>query len=414
MNDDAILSSLGVPLATPFNWGNEPQCSASAVEPNSLSATPSGLDSLVHFVKEDGGSSDVNVGGASDDAKLKNVLKSLLANAKVPLTTASLLPESTANSKRYEELMKTNDIFSRDVSIRGRSDRACAELTVASKSSLFGSILRIFDMTESDLKMAADTKKVAPSGSPPSGVAPFLPFSSPAAVEEVNDSMIAKAPILSTAEIVRSCHLTASPGDIHIEGNHSKEAWDMMRKTLPTMPLLKATNPDVSLELRSYGRVRPLIESGKMDRKETPDSMDLDNDFRRKVLNLERIFCSSLPFASETVPSKKQSPEMTFIFQKYMPRRKLCPHIGEGGFKEELTLMISGHLQQNSQHFKAETIKKQEGTTEGVSDVVRAAAAASSPPNNSGGVGGGTSPKRKSVDCPGSLPKKKKLSDADD
>jgi hypothetical protein len=201
---------------------------------------------------------------------------------------------------------------------------------------------------------------------------------------------------------------------VHIEGNHSKEAWDMMRKTLPTMPLLKATNPDVSLELRSYGRVRPLIESGKMDRKETPDSMDLDNDFRRKVLNLERIFCSSLPFASETVPSKKQSPEMTFIFQKYMPRRKLCPHIGEGGFKEELTLMISGHLQQNSQHFKAETIKKQEGTTEGVSDVVRAAAAASSPPNNSGGVGGGTSPKRKSVDCPGSLPKKKKLSDADD
>lgn len=213
MNDDAILSSLGVPLATPFNWGNEPQCSASAVEPNSLSATPSGLDSLVHFVKEDGGSSDVNVGGASDDAELKNVLKSLLANAKVPLTTASLPPESTANSKRYEELMKTNDIFSRDVSIRGRSDRACAELTVASKSSLFGSILRIFDMTESDLKMAADTKKVAPSGSPPSGVAPFLPFSSPAAVEEVNDSMIAKAPILSTAEIVRSCHLTASPGD---------------------------------------------------------------------------------------------------------------------------------------------------------------------------------------------------------
>ena len=32
-----------------------------------------------------------------------------------------------------------------------------------------------------------------------------------------------------------------------------------------------------------------------------------------------------------------------FIFQKYMPRRKLVPRI-EGGAKEELTLMISGHM----------------------------------------------------------------------
>ena len=31
-----------------------------------------------------------------------------------------------------------------------------------------------------------------------------------------------------------------------------------------------------------------------------------------------------------------------------MPRRKLVPHI-EGGYKEELTLMISGHMQQPQQ-----------------------------------------------------------------
>mmetsp|Transcript_20137 Transcript_20137/g.41396 ORF Transcript_20137/g.41396 Transcript_20137/m.41396 type:complete len:643 (+) Transcript_20137:106-2034(+) len=40
--------------------------------------------------------------------------------------------------------------------------------------------------------------------------------------------------------------------------------------------------------------------------------------------------------------------DVRFAFQKYVPRRKLCPHI-DGGVKEELTVMISGHFQQQYQ-----------------------------------------------------------------
>jgi hypothetical protein len=73
--------------------------------------------------------------------------------------------------------------------------------------------------------------------------------------------------------------------------------------------------------------------------------MDLDLDFRRKVLNLERAFTSSLPFTS----TKQSALEIPLVLQRYVPRRKLCPRIETEGVKEELTLMISGHVQQESQ-----------------------------------------------------------------
>lgn len=153
------------------------------------------------------------------------------------------------------------------------------------------------------------------------------------------------------------------------ESSGSHEGWQQLRDTLPILPLLKATNPNESLELRCYGRVKPLIKLRQTERKD-PDTMD-SNDivFRKKVLNLERIFSSSLPYAvpstSERLTAKLSEASSTKVsesteeaeskkatvktnlpsFEKYCPRRKLVPHI-DGGYKEELTLMISGHMQQ--------------------------------------------------------------------
>lgn len=185
------------------------------------------------------------------------------------------------------------------------------------------------------------------------------------------------------------------------------------------LPLIKATNPGETLELRCYGRVRPLVdpglkrgEKGHGKRKQYPDSMDRDEAFRRKVLNLERIFCSSLPYSSPCMAmrmSSKLSPEpvgapspskvtatsssvasqkkagtttqvqmvsndLPFAFQRYVARRKIVPHI-VGGAKEELTLMISGHMQQ-PQHTPGPKSKAGQKQKAAAASKAKAAAAA--------------------------------------
>ena len=209
-----------------------------------------------------------------------------------------------------------------------------------------------------------------------------------------HSAVIMSEPVLSAAEIVRSVHLSCRPGDIPAgmdskeyvlaalcflasrvaylredEGDRptlgSREGWKQLRATLPVLPLIHATNPGDNPELRRYGRVRPLIVPGKTARRAS-ESIDHDPAFRQKVLNLERAFSSSLPFVppsmvsrppstvrptSDTLPpseatkASRKCKELPFLFQRYVPRRKLLPHI-EGGAKEELTLMISGHMQQ--------------------------------------------------------------------
>lgn len=304
-----------------------------------------------------------------------------------------------------------------EVSIKGLSDRAVAELNVQSRTSLFGSILRLFDMPRNEELTGniseGDKKNGICDEGAGNGATTEVAVVATVAPEEgeaSTDPMIMKEPILSTAEIVRTVHLTARPGDIpagmdskeystaalHFlssyipyihedeidyrekEDGSSQEGWDQLRNTLPILPLIKATNPGASLEQRCYGRVKPLIKLGHKARKQSPDSIDQDEEFRRKVLNLELIFASSLPYSSQymlerlssvldsgptrpaslsmesaaaTNPIKSTTQQQSFgndlpfAFQRYVPRRKLVPVI-EGGAKEELTLMISGHMQQ--------------------------------------------------------------------
>ncbi|KAL7507336.1 hypothetical protein ACHAXN_004540 [Cyclotella atomus] len=404
-NFDPLLQSLGITSAAPFNWGDEPHAKLEPKKP-AAPATLSGLDSIKQYVQD-------------KDDPVKRVITSLLVKANVPLTVKSS-GDNSARKRYFGLLEEDGDISSRDVSIRGLSDRACAELTVESRSSLFGSILRIFDMTKEDKEMVASgasapadeakavavtqqtastednipvATKVAAAPKQTDGScaapknqsnavkteAPIIPAISPEITEAAKkNTFIFQAPILSTAEIVRSCHLAASPGDIppdmdskqytmaalHFLSSHvpmisehddeikrdksqSMHSWKLVKDTFPILPLLHPINPQASLEKRVYGRVKPLVELGKVERKECPDSMDLDLDFRRKVLNLERAFTSSLPFTSNT--SKQSALEIPLVLQKYLPRRRLCPRIETEGVKEELTLMISGHVQQESQ-----------------------------------------------------------------
>lgn len=359
--DELALSHLGIVNSAPFDWGSDtPQ---DVVAPSSSkmgrllvdqmpSNNTSGLDSLKKILN----SNDNNSG----HQKSKDLLRSLLGSHNISISPESPVSQSSATAdmseSRYNQvLIGDGDIASRDVSIRGLSDRAVAELTCEGKTSIIASILRLFDMDRASSSVSYDKKKLWP---PPQPIQ--------------KDPMIMDVPRLSTAEIVRSVHLTASPGDIpagmdskeytlailHFLSSHvpflsenesdyrkkdddnnysssSEEGWEMLRRTLPVLPLIKATNPEQSLENRVYGRIRPLVKLGQSERKQYPDSVDKDIGFRRKVLNLERIFNSSLPF-----PMKEFEP---FVFQKYMPRRKLVPHI-EGIAKEELTLMISGHI----------------------------------------------------------------------
>ena len=362
-SDEAALASLGIQKRAPFDWGDTPKhylpYKKGSVDQMQYSA-PSGLESLKQFV-----TAKNNNLGDDGHQKSKDLLRNLLDSHNVRVSPEEPSTTSTKGGRYNQLLLSETDsvIASRDVSIRGLSDRAVAELTCDSRTSLFGSILRLFDMDRGDVGGNDEKKK------------------QPQSQEQQKDAMIRDAPILSTAEIVRSVHLTASPGDIpagmdskeytqaalHFLSSHvpiiseneseyrkhddetSSEGWEMLRRTLPVLPLIKAINPKQSLENRSYGRVRPLITLGKSERKQYPDSVDMDMEFRRKVLNLERIFTSSLPF-----PMKEFEP---FAFQKYMPRRKLVPRIEGGGAKEELTLMISGHMQQshNTQGPKSKT-----------------------------------------------------------
>lgn len=363
--DDVALSHLGIVNSAPFDWGSDtPQ---DVVAPSSSktgrplvdqmpSNNTSGLDSLKIFLN----SNDDN--NNSGQQKSKYLLRTLLGDHNISISPESESPVSqssataTNSESRYNQVLIGEGIIaSRDVSIRGLSDRAVAELTCEGRTSIIASILRLFDMDRESSSIYYDKKKLWP---PPQPVQ--------------KDPMIMDVPRLSTAEIVRTVHLTASPGDIpagmdskeytlailHFLSSHvpflsenesdyrkkdddnnysasSEEGWEMLRRTLPVLPLIKATNPEQSLENRVYGRVRPLVKLGQSERKQYPDSVDKDIQFRRKVLNLERIFNSSLPF-----PMKEFEP---FVFQKYMPRRKLVPRI-EGIAKEELTLMISGHI----------------------------------------------------------------------
>ncbi|KAL3760587.1 hypothetical protein ACHAWU_009548 [Discostella pseudostelligera] len=445
--DDEILARLGVHPAEPFDWGDEtPVVIASTTTSSKYStyqnAPLSGLASLKNYVED--------TTNGKEDVTERQILQSLLRGAKIDFSTSDVpfsTTKTTEGGNDREENALPDEMM--DVSIKGLSDRAVAELNCESRSSLFGSILRLFDVprkeeisgegnkiekskgsgdqgvgkqdgTASATAADADATATATSTSPAAGAAvavtvpatvkaPTAP--APAIAKEI-ESMIMKDPILSTAEIVRTVHLAARPGDIPAgfdskeytmavlrflssdipylheneaeyrgkEDGLSQEGWDQLRMTLPILPLIKATNPESSLELRCYGRVRPLVKLGEKERKQYPDSMDLDDEFRRKVLNLELIFSSSLPFSSPcmharlsskltsgstqlptssqpsesatasttndtTIEQKTSGNDLRFAFQRFVPRRKLVPNI-EGGAKEELTLMISGHMQQ--------------------------------------------------------------------
>ena len=389
VSDDDMLARLGIKPAQRFDWGDEPHISATDINKSKLimdQAPPSGLDSIKNFVQDDDGATAE-----------KLILKSLLKDANIDISTQSVSLVRSQESCDLGQLLMQDTI--RDVPIKGFSDRAVAELTVECRTSLFGSILRLFDPPRYG-EIGADCSH--PKKDSNTGVK-----GDPASC--VSDPMIMKEPILSTAEIVRSVHLAARPGDIpsgmdskeytmaalnflssyvpYLHENtimnntnaneaSSEEGWDQLRSTLPIFPLLKATNPNESLELRNYGRVRPLVKLGGKERMD-PYTMDRDQSFRLKVLNLERIYASSLPYsapctlarlstklASESASHSLPNPNTTtttqksvipeppingndlpFAFQRYVPRRKLVPHI-EGGAKEELTLMISGHMQQ--------------------------------------------------------------------
>ena len=387
--DDEMLVNLGIKRAEPFDWGDEPKMTddvGKQKHPAHADGPLSGLDSLKKFVGEDNGENE------------KRILWSLFEDAGVDITTPVPPSAAGSSSSALEQALMGDTL--RDVSIKGLSDRAVAELTVESKTSLFGSILRLFDMPREGEENPAATSnkksdvvmKDASSDKEKVGGAAATP------VLQSDDPMIMTEPILSTAEIVRSVHLTARPGDvpagmdskeytlaaIHFLASHvpylhedeseyrtdfttgSQEGWDQLRETLPVLPLLKAINPNESLELRCYGRVRPLVKLGETERNQYADAMDRDEAFRRKVLNLERLYSTSLPFSSPCTTARLQSKlsltstqsfalastarsgnDLPFSFQRYVPRRKLLPNI-EGGYKEELMLMISGHTQQPS------------------------------------------------------------------
>ncbi|KAL7526307.1 hypothetical protein ACHAWF_001718 [Thalassiosira exigua] len=390
--DATILARLGVEPAKPFDWEGQTRMTADAVGDKAKSpadafpnAPSSGLESLLEFVRDQ-----------NDEAGTeKGILRSLMGDAGVDVSSASAPSarrvdgddSSSQRMERMERALAEDPV--RDVSIKGLSDRAVAELAVESRTSLFGSIMRLFEAPreseKSDSGGGSTTDNKSDDAADGDGGT-----GGDASPRKIVDPMIAKEPILSTAEIVRSVHIAARPGDIppgmdskeytmaalHFLASYvpflhedesdyrndssggSQEGWDQLRKTLPVLPLIKSVNPGGSLELRCYRRVRPLLQLGRAERKEYPDSMDHDQTFQRKVLNLERLYSSSLPYSmqSPAVPSKSQNRnDLPFSFQRYVSRRKLVPHI-VGGAKEELTFMISGHMQQ-PQHAPSPKLK---------------------------------------------------------
>lgn len=422
--DDEILARLGIQPAEPFDWGNELPLIMDSI--NTQSVVPlSGLDSLMKYV---GGTND---DGHDNVARERQILQTLFRGANIDLST-----QNDSSSSKMEKPDVNDDLKNAlpdemmDVSIKGLSDRAVAELNVESRTSLFGSILRLFDAPRSEEIISGESNKEKNKGNGDQGVdkegttdtdmdvdvtSTSLASALAPTIAKGIESMIMKDPILSTPEIVRTVHLAARPGDIPAgfdskeytmvvlrflssdipylhedeteyrskEDRSSQEGWDQLRMTLPILPLLKVTNPEASVEQRCYGRVRPLVKLGQNERAQYPDSMDRDNEFRKKVLNLELIFASSLPFSSPcmharlssklasksapcptssssqptesattlatpteaTTDQKTSDNDLRFAFQRFVPRRRLVPNI-EGGAKEELTLMISGHMQQ--------------------------------------------------------------------
>ena len=436
LSDDEVLARLGIKSAEPFSWGDESQMVISAINNASNNcvsgvAPLSGLDSIKAYVRD-----HKNNNQGKEDVSEKRIFHALfgddldISTPKLASSGIISTPSSSAaliiDDRRKQQASMMEDTLMRDVSIKGLSDRAVAELNIESRVSLFGSILRLFDKPRDGENHANENcekidcggdmvTKDASGGGAGKEVTTSATAVTDDAIstgESLADQMIMNEPILSTAEIVRSVHLTARPGDIpacmdskeytlsvlhfissyipylhedeeeYRDTSGSQEGWDQLRRTLPVLPLIRATNPTESLELRCYVRVRPLVELGQKERKQYPESMDRDESFRKKVLNLERIYSSSLPFSSpiasarlsseqlssvsttdtsSELPSaaaatkqtkdattrhqKMSGNDMPFAFQKYVARRKLVPHI-EGGYKEELTLMISGHMQQ--------------------------------------------------------------------
>jgi hypothetical protein len=407
LSDDEVLAHLGIKSAEPFSWGDESQMVISAINASNFSCAPlSGLDSIKAYVQDKNGK----------DVSEKRILQALFGDVDLSMPNfASEISTPSAIDNRQQALMEDT---LRDVSIKGLSDRAVAELNIESRASLFGSILRLFDKPMDGENPVNDncekihngaivTKDASGGGAGKEVTSATTGTDAISTGESLADPMIMNEPILSTAEIVRSVHLTARPGDIpacmdskeytlsvlhfissyipylhedekeYRDTSGSQEGWDQLRRTLPVLPLIRATNPTESLELRCYARVRPLVELGQKERKQFPESMDRDESFRKKVLNLERIYSSSLPFSSpitsaglssklssvstdilselplaastkqtkDVTQQQKSGNDLPFAFQKYVARRKLVPHI-EGGYKEELTLMISGHMQQ--------------------------------------------------------------------
>ena len=366
----------GIQTLEPFDWEGEPHTSEHTS--HSTREAESGLDSIRHFT-----SGDAATDAATISTTEQNILRSLLTDAKVDVSLEG------GSKREYNEadVMLLEDEL-RDESIKGLSDRAIAELNVQGKTSLFGSILRMFDVPESEqeeMEESAQSKEAeAKSADDP--------------LKECDDL------VLSSAEIVRSVHLSARPGDIPpamdskeftlavlaflssnvpflsedessyrpLDDQSSQEGWNQLRDTLPVLPLIKSVDPNDSINIRSFKRVRPLVslEPGAKIRKD-PERMDSDEHFRRKVLNLERFYVSELPYTSSvdlhpvpppvscgtgstsgsSSPSQAQLKHMPHSLARYVARRRLVPHIKPVNFgKEELALMISGHFYQPPQN----------------------------------------------------------------
>ena len=271
----------GIETLEPFDWGGEP-----CPKITSQSATrgaESGLDSIRQFLSGDAASSNT--------ATEQKILRSLLTDAKVDVSMEGV-PRREYNEA---DLLLLEDEL-RDESIKGLSDRAIAELNIQGKTSLFGSILRMFDVPKSEEEKGSAQSKEAEAESD--------------SLKECDDL------VLSSAEIVRSVHLTARPGDIppamdskeftlavlaFLSSNvpflsedessyrppddqSSKEGWDQLRDTFPVLPLIKSVDPnDYSINIRSFKRVRPLVslKPGAKIRKDH-ERMDSDENFRRK------------------------------------------------------------------------------------------------------------------------------------
>jgi len=238
--DDEFLTSLGIKSAKPFNWAIDEQLQASTAKPNiktNEQSIPSGFDVIKNFIHDN-----------SNNDTDKQILQSLFRDANVNLPSTHYYDSTTTHAKSNYTI---GDDFTRDLSIKGLSDRAVAEHTLECKTSLFGSILRLFDQPnpeeEKDIKSGVYNKNnkkkdvekkdndvimkdtnngsvVGVSGvdtatttlSSSSATTDTSTPLQPAATAQVesSDPMIMTTPILSTAEIVRTVHLAAKPGDI--------------------------------------------------------------------------------------------------------------------------------------------------------------------------------------------------------